>query len=111
MARKIRALKRLSQEKAMDDAQFKIMKKKNSTMKMLRTVYTNLIEKSQQVDTSKLNKAVEEMLNRQAIPAIRDLEVPEHLLCQISGDLMTEPVLIESGQTYEKEVILRYIEI
>ena len=29
----------------------------------------------------------------------------------ISGDLTTEPVLIESGQTYEKEVIKRYLEI
>ena len=41
----------------------------------------------------------------------KTLTVPDNLLCMISGELMHDPVMIESGQTYEKDVILRYIEI
>ena len=37
--------------------------------------------------------------------------MPEHLQCMISGDLLEDPVMIESGQTYERAVIQRYFEI
>ena len=28
--------------------------------------------------------------------------IPDHLICRISDDLMEEPVILESGFTYEK---------
>ena len=31
--------------------------------------------------------------------------VPPYLCCPISGDLMSDPVTVESGQTYEREMI------
>ena len=46
-----------------------------------------------------------------AAPKPKDLKVPEHLMCQISGDLMHEPILIQSGMTFEKEVIERYFKV
>ena len=32
-------------------------------------------------------------------------------MCQISGDLMHEPMLIQSGMTFEREVIERYFKV
>jgi hypothetical protein len=31
------------------------------------------------------------------------MEVPDYLLCRITDELMDEPVVLESGFTYEKE--------
>ena len=34
------------------------------------------------------------------------MEIPEHLLCRISDDLMHDPVVLESGFTFERAQIL-----
>lgn len=36
------------------------------------------------------------------------LDVPDYLLCRITDELMDEPVILESGFTYEKEDILKH---
>ena len=36
------------------------------------------------------------------------LEVPDYLLCRITDEIMEEPVILESGFTYEKEKILEH---
>ena len=33
------------------------------------------------------------------------LDVPDYLKCVITDEIMTEPVILESGQTYEKAMI------
>ena len=33
-------------------------------------------------------------------------EIPDFLICRISDDLMEDPVVIESGFTYERKAIL-----
>lgn len=38
------------------------------------------------------------------------LEVPDYLLCRISDELMENPVILESGFTYEKREILRHFQ-
>ena len=35
-------------------------------------------------------------------------EVPDYLLCRITDEIMEEPVILESGFTYEKEKILEH---
>ena len=37
---------------------------------------------------------------------IFEVEVPDYLLCRITDELMDEPVILESGFTYEREQIL-----
>ena len=37
--------------------------------------------------------------------------IPNHLLCMITGEVMKHPVMIESGQSYERDAIIRYFEI
>ena len=39
------------------------------------------------------------------------LEVPDFLKCPISDDLMDEPVVIQSGHTYEKAMIIKHFSI
>lgn len=38
------------------------------------------------------------------------LEVPDYLLCRINDEIMEEPVILESGFTYEKEKILEHFQ-
>jgi hypothetical protein len=38
------------------------------------------------------------------------LEIPDYLICRISDDLMTDPVMLTSGFTYEREVICKHFE-
>lgn len=38
----------------------------------------------------------------------KNLTIPEHLLCPINNTLMLEPVMLQSGKTFEKDVIVRY---
>ena len=36
------------------------------------------------------------------------MKVPEHLTCPLTGEIMVEPCLVTSGQTYELENIKQY---
>lgn len=39
---------------------------------------------------------------------LRNLDVPDYLLCRITDELMEEPVVLDSGFTYERSQILRH---
>ena len=47
------------------------------------------------------------MLQQSAIN--KNLEIPEDILCPITSQIMTDPVMIESGNTYEREAILKWL--
>ena len=38
------------------------------------------------------------------------MKVPDHLTCPLTGEIMVDPVMVTSGQTYERENILQYIQ-
>lgn len=38
----------------------------------------------------------------------KPLDVPDFLKCAITDELMQEPVVIQSGHTYEKEMITKH---
>lgn len=42
---------------------------------------------------------------------MRELDVPDYLLCRITDELMDEPVTLSSGFTYEKSQILRHFTV
>ena len=42
---------------------------------------------------------------------IKGLQIPDHLLCPITDDLMEEPVIISSGFTYEKSEVMKHFSI
>ena len=39
---------------------------------------------------------------------VKTLNVPDHLVCRITGDFMSDPVTLESGCTYERQSIEQY---
>lgn len=45
-----------------------------------------------------------------AAKEMKELEVPDYLVCSITDELMDEPVIIESGFTYEKSQIVRHFQ-
>ena len=55
-------------------------------------------------------KRIMELSEQESAASVKDLRVPQHLLCPISGDLMDDPVTLESGQTFEREMIEKYFE-
>ena len=66
LSKKLRALKQLDQETSTDEEAFKILKKHLSTLKKLRIIMKNKIDKSQpQVDLTKLLKSVEQVLKNE----------------------------------------------
>ena len=80
------------------------LKKKMSTYKDLMNVqYPNNPQTDNPNDTYK-NFAKYLDSDRDARP----LEVPDYLKCPITDELMDEPVVIQSGHTYEKEMIMKH---
>ena len=59
-SKKLRSLRLIDQEASLDQEAFKLLKKHLSTLKKLRIVLRNKIDKSQpQVDIAKLQKQIE----------------------------------------------------
>ena len=68
--------------------------------------------KGDRVASKSLVLAVEEMMKREGqVKNQKELVIPDYLICPIAGDLMTDPVLIQSGQTFERSVIEKHFEM
>ena len=68
-------------------------------MKKLEIVFK--VPKANKLNIKPLQIGISALLNEAAVD-LKTLFVPDHLLCLISGDLMKDPVTIESGCTYER---------
>ena len=42
---------------------------------------------------------------------MKQFKVPDHLICPIRGDVMEDPVMIQSGMTYNRTEIERYLQL
>jgi len=51
------------------------------------------------------------MEREESLGNMRNLEVPDFLVCRITDELMQEPVMISSGFTYEKAQIQRHFKM
>ena len=63
------------------------------------------------MDTKPLLADMTKMIQSETVPVLKKLHVPDHLVCPFTGDLMKDPVTIESGRTYERECIVKYFEV
>ena len=50
-------------------------------------------------------------MDKERNPTLQELRVPEYLICVISGEVMSDPVSLESGRTYERESILQLFDL
>ena len=46
----------------------------------------------------------------ESLNKIETLQIPDHLICKITFDLMENPVCTEAGHCYEKEVIEEHLQ-
>lgn len=69
------------------------------------------IPKAQHIKPKNLIEKVNKMSEKDEILDFKTLYVPANLLCAITGDIMTEPVTLTSGRSFEKESIEMYFQI
>ena len=74
-----------------------------STLKKLYVVMKT--QEARQIDATKFKDDIGAMLKREKPPNVRELYLPKYLECAITGQLMEDPVTIESGVTFEKSAI------
>lgn len=108
-AAKISFLKKLSLDISQEEKISTDLKHKFSTLKKLETVFS--VENTEMLETKTLLSGIKKLSSSDiVVKDIKKLFVPDHLLCLISGDLMSDPVTLESGRTYERAKILQYFE-
>ena len=109
-ARKIACLKHLKLGKAEDEAFVAGLKDKTSVLSKLYV--TQKVPQADRQNTKALFAQIKAVIDSDNHgKQLKDLSVPDHLICQISGEIMSDPVMITSGQTYERSIITRHFEI
>ena len=86
----------------------KDVRTKLKTLDKLMIVFK--IPKGKRLNTKLLATDLKQMCDTEKVVPMKQKFVPEHLLCQIKGDLMDDPVIIESGRTFERAEIVKYFE-
>ena len=107
-ARKIQYLRDLANTQKDHEAALADLKKKLSSLSKLYIVQK--VPQSDRIKKKPLLAAVTEMMSHEGIKTQKELQVPEYFVCPVAGDLMTEPVLFQSGQTYERSAIIQHFD-
>ena len=85
------------------------MKKKFSTLSKLEIVMK--VPKAERIETKKLQATINKQCEGEARTDLKQLFVPDHYLCLISGEVMKDPVILESGRTFERANIIEYFRV
>ena len=118
LSRKILYLMKLQLEEERDQYYLKDLKSKFSQLGKLY-VLMRVNKKDQHVTKKLFERAALNLQNQKASVIERrgkqktlwiNLKVPDHLTCPLTGEIMVDPVMMTSGQTYERENILQYLE-
>lgn len=72
---------------------------------------TPIDDKQKQINVNAFLKMKEQFQVEELEKEQYNLEVPQYLLCKLAGDMMIEPVTIQSGHTYEKTEIVRHFKV
>ena len=103
IAEKIASMKQLYTEQNQKESVLLDLKNKMKTLDKLRILFK--VPKAERADLKLLQKQITDKYNAEAVKDIKKLNVPDHLVCLISGEIMFDPVTIESGRTFEREFI------
>ena len=78
----------------------------HSKTKLLSKLYTLFsTDKADQISGKQLELDIRAIMDRERNPTLQELRVPEYLVCVISGEVMSDPVTLESGRTYDRASI------
>ena len=103
IAEKIASMKQLYTEQNQKENVLLDLKNKMKALDKLRILFK--VPKAERADLKLLQRQITDKYNAEEVKNIKQLNVPEHLVCLISGEIMFDPVTIESGRTFEKEFI------
>lgn len=106
LSKKVESLMEITSINEQEDKAIADLKKNLSTLKKLYIIYK--VGKDEREDGKTILNDIQQIRVKQV--AVKDLKVPDHFICQVSGDLMREPVMLQSGQTYEKSFIEHFFE-
>ena len=62
-------------------------------------------------DKNEVLNEFQKIINAQSKEYNKKLEIPQYLICPITDDLMEDPVVLQSGFTYEKSTILKHFQV
>ena len=82
------------------------VKKKFSTLSKLEI--SKKVPKKDRKETKSIQAMIKKYSEQEHVIDLKKLFVPDHFLCMISGEIMNEPVTIESGRSFEKANIEHY---
>ena len=95
-ARKVLFLRDLAHTNNDNEAALAALKVKLSSLSKLEIL--KKVPKKDRIATKTLLASFREMMGREGdAKTQKELLIPDHLVCPISGDIMTDPVLIQSG--------------
>ena len=108
-ARKIQFLKRIQLEKGIEKEYKDHCGHLLGTLKKLQIVFK--VPKQERPNCTAVKNDVRRMMDSQQVTNPKDWVLPDRLCCPISGDIMEDPVILSSGQSYERESIERYLKL
>ena len=117
LARKIRNLMDLATAENRNLDALAILKKHQSALSKLLIVQRIPKHQHPIINPKDLRSRLERLLQQEVNLTKKkkgkvhfNLSVPEHLVCNLSGEVFQDPVMITTGQTYERAYIEKYIE-
>ena len=105
---KIKCLKELEIDREVSLELLTSLKTKKTTLKKL--YIARKVAEIDRIDGELLFKDVQAIFDNEVLPRQKDLIEPEHIMCQIGGFIMEDPVTIQSGRTYDREMITSFFE-
>ncbi|PIN25753.1 Ubiquitin--protein ligase [Handroanthus impetiginosus] len=87
----------------------KLVKAKNSHNKDSIQQVVDLLEKFKQIAGVDENSVLDGPALAKCLEKSKSLLIPHEFLCPISLEIMTDPVIIATGQTYERESIQKWL--
>ena len=85
------SLKQLEELAEKDASSIDTLRKRINSLKKLQII---MKKKNTFADNKKMLIRISELCQQEASPVIKELQIPQHLLCLITGDFMKEPVMI-----------------
>ncbi|KAL3813963.1 hypothetical protein ACJIZ3_015231 [Penstemon smallii] len=87
----------------------KLVKAKNAHNKDIVQQVVDLLTKFKQISGTDENHVLDGAASLRCLEKSKSLSIPNEFLCPISLEIMTDPVIIATGQTYERESIQKWL--
>ncbi|KAF5186367.1 U-box domain-containing protein [Thalictrum thalictroides] len=88
----------------------KLVKERNGQNAESTQKIINLLNKFKQIAGLEVSDVLNDLAAPKTLQKCPSLSIPHEFLCPITLEIMTDPVIVASGQTYERESIQKWFE-